>query len=68
MKTIAKDGVTLTDDQKATIREILKARKVADSIVVSLPKSLRDPLGISEGDRLMISLDSRKRRLVITKE
>lgn len=68
MKTVAKDGVTFTTDQKRTIREILKARKVADSIVVSLPKSLRDPLEISEGDRLMISLDKRKRRLVVTKE
>lgn len=54
--------------KRSTVRAILKARQVAGCVIVTLPKSLRDPLGIDNGDRLMISLDKVNRCLVITKE
>lgn len=50
------------------IRRILKIRDVAGSVVVSLPKELRVPLGILPHDYVMIELDTEKRCLILTRE
>jgi len=49
------------------MREIVKIRSVAGSLVVSLPQSVLVPVGMGEGDRVVVE-DAPPRRLVITKE
>jgi antitoxin component of MazEF toxin-antitoxin module len=49
------------------MREIVKVRTVAGSIVVSLPQSILDPIGIKAGDRVIVEA-APPRRLIITKE
>ncbi len=49
------------------MRETVKVRMVAGSLVVSLPQSVLDPVGIREGDRVIVEA-APPRRLVITKE
>ncbi len=49
------------------MREIVKVRTVAGSIVVSLPQSVLDPVGIKAGDRVIVEA-APPRRLIITKE
>src|SRR5688572_4094429 len=49
------------------MREIVKIRTVAGSLVVSLPQSVLDPVGLGEGDRVIVEA-APPRRLVITKE
>jgi len=65
MKRIAANQAKL---DRSTVREILKARFIAGSVCVSLPRSLRDPIGVESGDHVMITLDKRRRRLIVTKE
>lgn len=49
------------------MREIVKVRTVAGSVVVSLPASVLEPVGIKPGDRVVVEA-APPRRLVITKE
>jgi antitoxin component of MazEF toxin-antitoxin module len=49
------------------MREIVKIRSVAGSLVVSLPQSVLEPVGLSQGDRVVVEA-APPRRLVITKE
>jgi antitoxin component of MazEF toxin-antitoxin module len=49
------------------MREIVKIRAVAGSLVVSLPQSVLEPVGLGEGDRVIVEA-APPRRLVITKE
>jgi antitoxin component of MazEF toxin-antitoxin module len=49
------------------MREIVKIRSVAGSLVVSLPQSVLEPVGLGEGDRVVVEA-APPRRLVITKE
>ncbi len=49
------------------MREIVKLRTVAGSIVVSLPQSVLEPVGLKEGDRVIVET-ALPRRLVLTKE
>jgi antitoxin component of MazEF toxin-antitoxin module len=50
-----------------SVREIVKVRMVAGSLVVSLPQSVLEPVGLKEGDRVVVEA-SPPRRLLITKE
>ena len=49
------------------MREIVKVRMVAGSLVVSLPQSVLEPVGLREGDRVVVEA-APPRRLLITKE
>jgi antitoxin component of MazEF toxin-antitoxin module len=49
------------------MREILKLRVVAESVVVSLPQSVLEPAGLAAGDRVIVEAAS-PNRLIITKE
>jgi len=49
------------------MREIVKVRTVAGSVVVSLPQSILAPVGIKAGDRVVVEA-SPPRRLIISKE
>src|ERR1700733_6375267 len=49
------------------MRETVKVRSVAGSLVVSLPQSVLEPVGLKEGDRVVVEA-APPRRLVITKE
>lgn len=51
-------------------RVIVKARRVAGSVVISLPLSIRRPLRIEAGDKVLVEVDTRRiiDRLIITKE
>ena len=49
------------------MRETVKVRSVAGSLVVSLPQSVLEPVGFKEGDRVVVEA-APPRRLVITKE
>jgi antitoxin component of MazEF toxin-antitoxin module len=49
------------------MREIVKIRSVAGSLVVSLPQSVLEPVGLRDGDRVVVEA-APPRRLVITKE
>ena len=48
------------------MREIVKVRTVAGSIVVSLPQSVLDPVGLKPGDRVVV--EAEPPRLIISKE
>jgi antitoxin component of MazEF toxin-antitoxin module len=48
-------------------RDIVKLRRVAGSMVISIPHSILSEIQISEGDRVLIEASS-PHRLVITKE
>ena len=49
------------------MREIVKVRMVAGSVVVSLPQSVLEPVGLKEGDRVILEA-APPRRLIVTKE
>lgn len=49
------------------MRENVKVRMVAGSMVVSLPQSVLEPVGLKEGDRVIVE-SAPPRRLIITKE
>ena len=49
------------------MREIVKVRKVAGSVVVSLPASVLEPVGIKAGDRVVVEA-APPQRLILTKE
>jgi antitoxin component of MazEF toxin-antitoxin module len=49
------------------MREIVKVRTVAGSVVVSLPASILEPVGIKPGDRVLVEA-APPRRLILTKE
>ena|SRR5271165_4608616 len=49
------------------MREIVKLRTVAGSIVVSLPQSVLEPVGLKAGDRVIVE-SAPPRRLIVTKE
>jgi antitoxin component of MazEF toxin-antitoxin module len=49
------------------MREIVKLRTVAGSVVVSLPQSVLEPVGLKAGDRVVVEA-APPRRLIITKE
>ena len=49
------------------MRETVKVRSVAGSLVVSLPQSVLEPVGLKEGDRVIVEA-APPRRIVITKE
>lgn len=49
------------------MRELVKIREVAGSVVVTLPQSILDPLGLKAGDRVLLEA-SPPRRIVITQE
>lgn len=50
-----------------SMRELVKVRNVAGSLVVSLPQSVLGPVGIQAGDRVVVEA-APPRRLIITKE
>jgi hypothetical protein len=58
--------------RRRIIRDIVKVRGVAGSLVISLPKFLLDPLELISGDYVMVTLDetddNSNRRLILTKE
>jgi bifunctional DNA-binding transcriptional regulator/antitoxin component of YhaV-PrlF toxin-antitoxin module len=49
------------------MREIVKVRQVAGSVVVSLPTSILEGSGIKTGDRVLVEA-APPRRIIITKE
>lgn len=49
------------------MREIVKLRTVAGSVVVSLPQSVLEPVGLKAGDRVVVEA-APPRRLIVTKE
>jgi antitoxin component of MazEF toxin-antitoxin module len=49
------------------MRELVKLRVVAGSVVISLPHSVLEPVGLKSGDRVLVEA-APPRRLVITKE
>jgi antitoxin component of MazEF toxin-antitoxin module len=49
------------------MKEFVKVRTVAGSVVVSLPQSVLAPVGIKAGDRVVVEA-APPRRLIITKE
>jgi len=49
------------------MREFVKIRSVAGSLVVSLPQSVLEPVGLREGDRVVLEA-APPRRLILTKE
>jgi antitoxin component of MazEF toxin-antitoxin module len=49
------------------MREFVKVRLVAGSLVVSLPQSVLEPVGLKEGDRVILEA-APPRRLILTKE
>jgi len=49
------------------MREIVKVRTVAGSVVVSLPSSVLEPVGLKPGDRVIVEA-APPRRLILTKE
>lgn len=49
------------------MRELIKLREVAGSMVVTLPQSVLEPIGLQSGDRVLIEA-APPRRIVITKE
>jgi antitoxin component of MazEF toxin-antitoxin module len=49
------------------MRELVKLRTVAGSVVVSLPQSVLEPVGLKSGDRVLVEA-APPRRLIITKE
>jgi bifunctional DNA-binding transcriptional regulator/antitoxin component of YhaV-PrlF toxin-antitoxin module len=49
------------------MRETVKVREVAGSVVVTLPQSVREPIDLKPGDRVLVEA-APPRRLVITKE
>jgi antitoxin component of MazEF toxin-antitoxin module len=49
------------------MREFVKIRSVAGSLVVSLPQSVLEPVGLREGDRVILEA-APPRRLILTKE
>ena len=49
------------------MRETVKIRVVAGSMVVSLPNSVLEPVGMKEGDRVILEAVP-PRRLIITRE
>jgi antitoxin component of MazEF toxin-antitoxin module len=49
------------------MREIVKVRQVAGSVVVSLPTSILEESGIKTGDRVLVEA-APPRRIIITKE
>lgn len=50
-----------------SMREIVKARTVAGSVVISLPQTILEPIGLKAGDRVVVEA-APPRRLIITKE
>jgi antitoxin component of MazEF toxin-antitoxin module len=58
--------VRLTYANVCQMREIVKVRMVAGSVVISLPQSVLDPVGLKAGDRVVI--EAEPPRLIITKE
>ena len=50
-----------------SMRKIVKVRTVAGSVVVSLPASVLEPVGIKPGDRVIVEA-APPRRLILTKE
>lgn len=50
------------------LREVVKARTIAGAVCITLPKELREALGIGAKDRVMVQLDKAERRLIVTKE
>ena len=49
------------------MRDIMKVREVAGSVVVTLPQPILDPIGLRPGDRVLVEA-APPRRIVITKE
>lgn len=49
------------------MRDFLKLREVAGSVVVTLPRPILDPIGLQPGDRVLVEA-APPRRIVITKE
>ncbi len=49
------------------MREIVKVREVAGSVVITLPQSVLSPIALAPGDRVLVEA-APPRRLVITKE
>ena len=49
------------------MREMLKVREVAGSVVVTLPQRILNPIGLQPGDRVVVE-SAPPRRIVITKE
>lgn len=50
------------------LRKVVKARVIAKTVCITLPKELREVLGIGANDRVMVQLDKTERRLIVTKE
>ncbi|MCB9385871.1 MAG: AbrB/MazE/SpoVT family DNA-binding domain-containing protein [Bryobacterales bacterium] len=48
-------------------REIVKARRVGQSLVITLPLPILEVIAIQEGDRVMVETDGTK-RLIVRKE
>ena len=49
------------------MRELIKVREVAGSVVVALPQSILEPIGLKAGDRVLLEAAPPK-RIVLTKE
>jgi antitoxin component of MazEF toxin-antitoxin module len=64
------DSLTALDlnvcDHKV-VREIVKLRTLAGAVVVSLPQSVLEPVGLKAGDRVVVEA-APPRRLIVTKE
>lgn len=60
----------MNDDGANTqeLRKVVKARTIARTVCITLPKELREALGIGANDRVMVQLDKAERRLIVTKE
>lgn len=45
------------------MREIVKIRSIAGSLVVSLPQSVLEPVGLGEGDRDRLDVEIAEKRM-----
>lgn len=61
-------NVTSDTGNAQELRKIVKARTIARTVCITLPKELREVLGIGANDRVMVQLDKAERRLIVTKE
>lgn len=53
-----RDEDKLVPFSSSRTRAIVKARRVAGSVVISLPTEVRKPLGIEAGDKVLVEVSS----------
>lgn len=67
-QSLGNESDIVFDGEGQELREVVKARIIAKTVCITLPKELREALGIGANDRVMVQLDKAERRLIVTKE